>query len=192
MQTRYYNPDWCRWISPDNVSYLDPETPHGINLYLYCGNDPINYVDPSGHFAVTTILLIVGAIIGASVGGAIAYDIAEESGAEGWELAGWTILGVIGGGALGGALGYGIVTIPAGAASLAGIMMFSKGSGPRFGEHNQHENQMFKEAMRQLGVNSKSDPRWSRYQRTLERHKKTTGRYFETLKELLEYLDSLF
>ena len=34
--------------------------------------------------------------------------------------------------------------------------------------------------------------RWSRYQRTLERYKKTTGRSFETLKELLEYLDSLF
>ena len=49
VQTRYYNPDWCRWISPDSVSYLDSESPHGLNLYLYCGNDPINYVDPSGH-----------------------------------------------------------------------------------------------------------------------------------------------
>ena len=127
VQTRYYNPDWCRWISPDNAGYLDPETPHGLNLYLYCGNDPVNLYDPTGHIAITTILLIVGAIIGASVGGAVAYDIAEESGAEGWELAGWTILGVIGGGALGGALGYGIGTIPA-VGAFAGTS-FSIGGG---------------------------------------------------------------
>ena len=48
VQTRYYNPDWCRWISPDSISYLDPESPHGLNLYLYCGNDPVNRIDPSG------------------------------------------------------------------------------------------------------------------------------------------------
>ena len=49
VQTRYYNPDWCRWISPDSLSYLDTETPHGLNLYLYCGNDPVDLVDPTGN-----------------------------------------------------------------------------------------------------------------------------------------------
>ena len=127
VQTRYYNPDWCRWISPDSLSYLDTETPHGLNLYLYCGNNPVNLYDPSGHLAITTILLIIGAIIGASVGGVVAYDIAEENGAEGWELAGWTILGVIGGGFAGGALGYGIGTLPA-VGAFAGTS-FSIGSG---------------------------------------------------------------
>ena len=43
VQTRYYNPEWCRWISPDTLDYLDPESAHGLNLYAYCGNDPADY-----------------------------------------------------------------------------------------------------------------------------------------------------
>ena len=46
---RYYSPDLCRWISPDSIEYLDSNTIGGLNLYCYCMNDPINYVDPSGH-----------------------------------------------------------------------------------------------------------------------------------------------
>ena len=63
VQTRYYNPDWCRWISPDSISYLDPETPHGLNLYLYCGNDPVNYVDPSGQGFIAAIAFFFICII---------------------------------------------------------------------------------------------------------------------------------
>ena len=55
VQTRYYNPQWCRWISPDTLDYLNPETAHGLNLYAYCGNDPVNYYDPSGHSALLAL-----------------------------------------------------------------------------------------------------------------------------------------
>ena len=34
---------------PDDTAYLDPETPNGLNLYCYCGNDPVNRFDPTGH-----------------------------------------------------------------------------------------------------------------------------------------------
>ena len=47
---RYYNPEWGRWIQPDSIEYLDPTSINGLNLYSYCGNDPINRYDPSGHF----------------------------------------------------------------------------------------------------------------------------------------------
>ncbi|KAF5246169.1 hypothetical protein FANTH_6936 [Fusarium anthophilum] len=40
---RYYAPWLGRWISPDPVG-----TKEGFNLYCYCGNDPVNYVDPTG------------------------------------------------------------------------------------------------------------------------------------------------
>lgn len=40
------------------------------------------------------------------------------------------------------------------AATGIGIMLFSKGFGPRMG-HNQHEKQMWNEAMNQLGINDK-------------------------------------
>ena len=42
LNARYYNPQWRRFISPDSTEYLDPETPNGLNLYAYCGNDPVN------------------------------------------------------------------------------------------------------------------------------------------------------
>ena len=83
--------------------YLDPDTPSGLNLYAYCNNDPVNYSDPSGNFAVSLAIagLIVGAVIGATIGGIAAYNAAKDSGSEGWELFGWTALGILGGGAVG-------------------------------------------------------------------------------------------
>ena len=76
-------------------------------------NNPMMYTDPEGTFIFTTAIIIgiiVGAIIGGTIGGIYAYNEASEVGATGWELAGYTTLGVLSGGALGaiggGALGY--------------------------------------------------------------------------------------
>ena len=49
VSSRYYSPELCRWISPDSIEYLDPSSINGLNLYAYCGNDPVNHIDPSGH-----------------------------------------------------------------------------------------------------------------------------------------------
>ena len=49
VSSRYYSPELCRWISPDSIEYLDPQSINGLNLYAYCGNDPINRFDPTGH-----------------------------------------------------------------------------------------------------------------------------------------------
>ncbi len=65
----HYGPEICRFINADTVEYLDPETINGLNLYAYCTNNPVNYSDPTGHFAIAT--LIIGLLIGFSVGGAI-------------------------------------------------------------------------------------------------------------------------
>ena len=43
LSSRYYSPKLCRFISPDDVEYLDPESINGLNLYAYCNNDPVNY-----------------------------------------------------------------------------------------------------------------------------------------------------
>ncbi len=32
----------------DDISYLDPETINGINLYAYCGNNPVMRIDENG------------------------------------------------------------------------------------------------------------------------------------------------
>ncbi len=57
-KSRYYDPKWGRWISPDSIEYLDPQSINGLNLYCYCGNDPINYCDPSGNLALWALALI--------------------------------------------------------------------------------------------------------------------------------------
>ena len=36
LNSRYYSPEFRRFISPDDTNYLDPETPNGLNLYCYC------------------------------------------------------------------------------------------------------------------------------------------------------------
>ena len=48
LKSRYYDPETGRFISQDKVSYLDPKTINGLNLYAYCGNNPVMRVDESG------------------------------------------------------------------------------------------------------------------------------------------------
>ena len=110
LTTRYYDPEIGRFISPDSVDYLDPQSINGLNLYAYCNNDPVNYCDPSGHFAILSFLagLGISALIGAVVG-ATAYTISEGfsyaiTGEWSWSWA--QFVGNTLGGALGGALSF--------------------------------------------------------------------------------------
>ncbi len=48
LQTRYYDPELGRFISQNSIEYADYESVNGLNLYAYCGNNPVMYVDPSG------------------------------------------------------------------------------------------------------------------------------------------------
>ena len=66
-KSRYYNSLWCRWLTPDSVDYLNPNDINGLNLYIYCGNDPVNYYDPSGHMAIS-LLISVGISLIVSLG----------------------------------------------------------------------------------------------------------------------------
>ena len=49
LSSRYYDPSIGRFITPDSIDYLDPESINGLNLYCYCYNNPIMYADPDGH-----------------------------------------------------------------------------------------------------------------------------------------------
>ena len=63
---RYYDPETGRFISADDAEYLDFQTLYGSNRYIYCLNNPVNYIDPEGKFAITSfvISLVVGIVIG--------------------------------------------------------------------------------------------------------------------------------
>lgn len=48
VQSRYYDPEIGRFISPDSIEYINPSEIFGLNLYAYCNNNPIMNVDPTG------------------------------------------------------------------------------------------------------------------------------------------------
>ncbi len=47
---RFYKPDWGVWLSRDPLGDID-----GLNLYGFCGNDPVNRIDVSGYYSWSTI-----------------------------------------------------------------------------------------------------------------------------------------
>ena len=89
VSSRYYSPELCRWISPDSIEYLDPESINGLNLYAYCGNDPVNRFDPTGHFGIGLTLLIATGVGLAFGFGIEAAKQAYNGGDWNWDLSTW-------------------------------------------------------------------------------------------------------
>ena len=101
MQSRYYDPLLGRFISPDSIDYLEPHNFTGMNLYAYCGNNPVMYSDPSGHSVIAIIaILATTTIAGGIIGGAISHNHGNEDG----ELVKDIVLGAFMGLATGGAI----------------------------------------------------------------------------------------
>ena len=62
LATRYYDPFTCRFVTAD--SYVS--TGQGIlgyNRYAYCGNNPVNRIDPAGESWLLVIALIASALL---------------------------------------------------------------------------------------------------------------------------------
>lgn len=79
-KTRYYVPQWGRWLSADSIEYLNPESINKLNLYTYANNNPVIYYDPDGHMALLCALLILGAIgMVANVGSQALTDLAYRN-----------------------------------------------------------------------------------------------------------------
>ena len=93
--SRYYSSELCRFLIPDSIEYLDPESIHGLNLYCYCKNNPIMLVDPSGHMPEWLKWILGGVVI---IGLGIA-TIATGGAAAG--VAGFIVAGAFKGAVLG-------------------------------------------------------------------------------------------
>ncbi len=59
-KSRYYVPEWCRWLNGDNVSYLEVEKLDNLNLFSYCNNNPVMGYDPTGQWSWSTFWKGVG------------------------------------------------------------------------------------------------------------------------------------
>ena len=56
LRSRYYNPGWGRFVNADAlISTFQKSSKH--NLFSYCGNSVISYMDPAGLFAIQGLLL---------------------------------------------------------------------------------------------------------------------------------------
>jgi len=72
-RARYYNPSAGRFISKDPIGFNGGD----VTLYGYVGNNPVNYVDPSGKVLVTGTAVVLS---GLAVTGAAAAPVAEDIG----------------------------------------------------------------------------------------------------------------
>ncbi len=146
FKARLYDPLLGRFLSADS-NVPDPGQLQTLNRYSYCANNPVVYMDPSGHdFGIS---IIIGVIIGVVVG-TIAAGIQSN-----WNPQATVIGAAIGGaaGGLGGAVGgqfgamlSGIVksgamsgltaSIIAGAAGGAAAGTFAGGVGALIGGGN--------------------------------------------------------
>ena len=123
LQSRYYDPEIGRFITIDDISYLDPDAINGLNLYAYCGNNPVVLSDSSGNFAISTFLIsfaissLIGWGLSTVFGSQIAGGISSIAGggtaiSTGISLLAFGPAGIIAGVAL---IGVGAVTIAFGA-----------------------------------------------------------------------------
>lgn len=71
LQSRYYNPQWGRFLNADGLAFLGSNGDlQAFNLYAYCSNNPITYIDHSGTIAIlddvtvaTGVLVVFGVYI---------------------------------------------------------------------------------------------------------------------------------
>ena len=72
---RLYDPIMCRFITPDTIvpDWTNPQT---LNRYSYCNNNPLIYVDPSGHLPFLGAVFL-GALLGGSISAVTGGNILE-------------------------------------------------------------------------------------------------------------------
>lgn len=83
LKSRYYDPTIRRFINADDCAYLDNQSLNGINLYSYCGNNPVLGYDPEGTWSwkkfwcVVAVVAIAAVVVAATIAtaGAVASAV---------------------------------------------------------------------------------------------------------------------
>ena len=68
LKTRYCDPEIGRFMTIDDISYIDPESINGLNLYAYCGDNPVMGYDPNGTWDWGTFWGFLGSSISIGLG----------------------------------------------------------------------------------------------------------------------------
>lgn len=75
-KSRYYVPEWGRWLNYDSANFLNIENINCLNLYCYCQNNPISYYDEDGDLSKWAKTLIVAVAGVAVIAGVVAVTVA--------------------------------------------------------------------------------------------------------------------
>ena len=125
LKSRYYSPEVRRFISLDNV-IGDVGNIENYNLFVYCMNNPVMYIDRDGNFPILISLAIIfgiGALSG--IAGTLIGDLSTSAMTGEWSFSSWETYA-------GSAIGYGVGAIAmtyfgptAGLALGAGLATFA-------------------------------------------------------------------
>lgn len=136
MNARLYDPILGRFLSPDPYVQM-PYMSQNFNRYTYAMNNPLCYVDEDGE----SILAVIGIIVGAYVGGALANN--GELNPVKWNYrSANTYLGIGFGALTGGVVGYGIA-VPGSITFAGGISTPYLSAGLAVGAVGQGSNWKF-------------------------------------------------
>jgi RHS repeat-associated protein len=83
LQSRYYSPELCRFISADDTSILLATQGEliGANLFAYCANNPVMNFDPSGYWvSAIGVSFGVACVVGVSASAEYIFDGYGNSG----------------------------------------------------------------------------------------------------------------
>ncbi|MBR6782128.1 MAG: RHS repeat-associated core domain-containing protein, partial [Clostridia bacterium] len=70
LQSRYYNPAWGRFLNADGYVNANGDL-IGFNMYAYCSNNPVIYMDESGESVTVICLFLLGTAIAGGILGAV-------------------------------------------------------------------------------------------------------------------------
>ncbi|TYQ13252.1 UNVERIFIED_CONTAM: RHS repeat-associated protein [Acetivibrio alkalicellulosi] len=111
LRARYYDPGIGRFICEDSFWGFDND-PLSLNLYTYCANNPVLFIDPDGEFWQVA----AGALIGATAGAVISYgtQVAANISQNGFSADAFTDVNwkAVGASAVGGAVTGALLTVP--------------------------------------------------------------------------------
>ena len=146
LQSRYYDPSICRFISADQYELVGAlsDTVGQLNLYAYCNNNPIMHTDPSGTFVSTILGTIIGAIWGAIN--------AVSQGTSVWK---GMLVGAATGAATGLFIDIGVATMGGSVAATIGGLTISALGGFAVGVIGDIASQMFVSGLSWADVNRK-------------------------------------